>query len=133
MASAQLRGKLYKTGYRWAKALPKETQGNTAVQTPVMTTYQTISTATGSPGLPIPGTPQLRNPPRPTWVVMTVGRTPVPTQATGVTTVASSIPQTPLINISHIQDRTPQTTVTVKKEPTSTAPAAPAWKVAVAV
>ena len=64
---------------------------------------------------------------------MTVGRTPVPSQTTGVTTVASPIPQTPLINISHIQDRTPQTTVTVKQEPTSTAPAAPAQKVAVAV
>ena len=38
LASAQLRGKLYKTGYRPAKAVSKETQGGTAVQAPVVTT-----------------------------------------------------------------------------------------------
>ena len=54
-----------------------------------------------------------------------MGRVPNATQITGVTMVASPIPQTPLIKISHIQDRTPQTTVTIKQEPTSTVTTAP--------
>ena len=64
---------------------------------------------------------------------MTVARTPVPAQTTGATIMSSPVPQTPIINISHIQDKTPQTTVSVKQEPTSTTSAAPAWKLAVAV
>ena len=66
LVSTQLRGKLYKTGYRHTKAVSKETQGGTTVQTPVVTTNQNVTTAMGSPGPPIPGTPQLRTPPRPT-------------------------------------------------------------------
>ena len=62
-----------------------------------------------------------------------VKRTPTPTQTTGTTTMSSLVPQTPIINISHIQDKTPQTAVSIKQEPTSTTPAAPAQKVAVAV
>ena len=64
---------------------------------------------------------------------MTAVRTSVPTQTTGVTMTSSPVPQTPIINISHIQDKTPQTIVSVKQEPTTMTPAAPAWKVAVAV
>ena len=60
-------------------------------------------------------------------------RTPAPTQTTGTTKISSPVPQTPIINISCIQDKTPQTTVSVKQEPTTMTPAAPAWKVAVAV
>ena len=66
LASAQLRGKLYKTGYRRAKAIPKEMQVGTAMQTPTVTTNQNITTTMGSLGPPIPGTPQLRTPARPT-------------------------------------------------------------------
>ena len=86
----------------------------------------------GSPGPPVPGIPHLRTPPRPTQVV-TIARTLTPSQTTSTTTISSLVPQTPIINISHIQDKTPQTTVSIKQEPTSTTSAAPAWKVAVAV
>ena len=87
----------------------------------------------GSSGPLIPGTPQLRTPPRPTGVVMMAARTSAPTQTTGATKISSLIPQTPIINISCIQDKTPQATVSVKQEPTTMTPAAPAQKVAVAV
>ena len=60
-------------------------------------------------------------------------RTPVLTQTMGATKISSPVPQTPIINISHIQDKTPQATVSVKQEPTTMTPAAPAQKVAVAV
>ena len=102
------------------------------MQTPIMTTSQINTTVMGSPGPPIPGTSQLRTPPRPTQIVTTISRTPNPTQTTGVTTAASPIPQMPLININHIQDKTPQATVTVKQEPTGMVTTAPAQKVAVA-
>ena len=62
----------------------------------------------GSPGPSIPGTPQLRTPSRPMQVVMMAARTPVPTQTTGATKISLPVPQTPIINISHIQDKTPQ-------------------------
>ena len=103
-----------------------------AMQTPIMTTNQVNTTVIGSPGPPIPGTPQLRTPPRPIQIVTTIGRTPSSTQATGVTMVASPIPQTPLININCIQDKTTQATVTVKQEPTGTVTTALAQKVAAA-
>ena len=60
-------------------------------------------------------------------------RTPVLTQTTGATKISLPVPQTPINNINHIQDKTPQATVSVKQEPTTTTPATPAWKVAVAV
>ena len=71
----------------------------------------------GPPGPLIPGTPQLRTPPRPMQVVTTAARTPVPTQTMGTTKISSPVPQTPIINISCIQDKTPQATVSVKQEP----------------
>ena len=64
---------------------------------------------------------------------MTAARTSVPTQTTGVTLTSSPVPQIPIINISHIQDKTPQAIVSVKQEPTTMTPAAPAQMVAVAV
>ena len=60
-------------------------------------------------------------------------RTPIPIQTTSATMTSSPVPQTPIINISHIQDRTSQTTVSVKQEPTTMTLAAPAQKLAVAV
>ena len=130
--ATQMKGKIYKTGYRQAKLVSREAQGSMAMQTSIMTTDQINTTVIGSPGPPIPGTPQLRTPPRPTQVVTTVGRTLIPTQTTGVTTVALPIPQMPLININCIQDKTPQATVTVKQEPMGMVTTAPAQKVAVA-
>ena len=58
--------------------MPKETQVGTAVQTPAVTTNQNITTTMGSLGPPIPGTLQLRTPPRPTQVVMMAARNPCP-------------------------------------------------------
>ena len=46
----------------------------------------------GSPGPLIPGTPQLRTPPRPTQVVTMVARTPAPTQTIGTATISSLVP-----------------------------------------
>ena len=43
LASAQLRGKLYKTGYRRTKAAPKEVQGGVTGQTSVTTTGHGVS------------------------------------------------------------------------------------------
>ena len=71
----------------------------------------------GSPGPPIPGTPQLRTPPRPRQVVTMVARTPVPTQTSGTTTMRSPVPQTPIINISHIQDKTHKPQYLLNKNP----------------
>ena len=113
--------------------MPKEAQVGTAVQTPAVTTNQNITTTIGSPGPPIPGTPQLRTPPRPTQVVTMAARAPAPTQTTNTTRMSLPVPQTPIINISHIQDKTPQATVSVKQEPTTMTPAAPVQKVAIAV
>ena len=104
--------------------MPKEAQ---------VTTNQNITTTMGSPGPLFPGTPQLSTPPRPTQVVMITIRTSAPTQTTGATKISSPVPQTPIIYISHIQDKTPQATVTVKQESTTMTPAAPARKVAVTV
>ena len=64
---------------------------------------------------------------------MTAARTSVPTQAAGVTMTSSPVTQTPIINISHIQNKTPQIIVSVKQEPSTMTPAAPAQKAAVAV
>ena len=60
-------------------------------------------------------------------------RAPVPAQTAAVTTLNSPIPQTLIINISQIQDKTPQPVTTIKQEPPNVTMAAPAWKVAVAV
>ena len=62
LASAQLRGILYKTGYRRMKAVPKEVQaGVTGQSTAATAGYGISAVATGTPGPPIPGTPHLKN------------------------------------------------------------------------
>ena len=129
---AQQKGKLYKTGYRRAKAAPKEIHGGVTTQASATVTNRSIVPVTGTLGPSIPGTPQLKTPPRPTRVVTTAVRSTVPTHTTGVTTFSSPVPQTPLINISQIQDTTPQTTTLIKKEPSNTLLAAPARKITVA-
>ena len=133
LASAQLRGKLYKTGYRRTKAAPEEVQGGVTGQTSVMTIGCGVSAVpTGTPGPLIPGTPQLRTPPRPVRLVI-MPRAPVPAQTAAVTTLSSPIPQTLIINISQIQDKTPQPVTTIKQEPPNVTTAASAQKVAVTV
>ena len=100
LASAQLRGRLYKTGYRRTKAAPREVQGGVTGQSAATTAGCGVSTVTmGTPGPPIPGTPQLKTPPRPVRLV-TVPRGPIPTQTIAVTTPSSPVPQTPIINMN---------------------------------
>ena len=66
LASAQLRGRLYKTGYRRTKASPKEVQIGTTSQNTATTTGRAMSAVvTGTPVAPVPSTSQLRTLPRP--------------------------------------------------------------------
>ena len=70
LASAQLRGRLYKTGYRRMKASPKEVQVRTTGQNAAITAGRVVSAvATGTPVPPAPGTSQLKTPSRPVRLV----------------------------------------------------------------
>ena len=60
-------------------------------------------------------------------------RAPIPTQTVAVTTSSTPIPQTPVIKMNQIQDKTPQPVTTIKKEPSNVTVTASAWKVAIAV
>ena len=65
-------------------------QGGVTGQSAAITTECGVSTVTtGTPGLSIPGTPQLKTPPRPVRLVV-VPRAPIPAQ-----TVAATTPRTP--------------------------------------
>ena len=86
----------------------------------------------GMPGLPIPGTPQLKTPPRLVRLV-TVPRAPISTQTVAVTSPNSLVPQTPIISIKQIHDKTPQTVTTIIQELPNVTMTASAWKAAVAV
>ena len=77
LASAQLRGRLYKTGYRRTKAFSREVQIATTSQNTAITTGCAVSAvATGTPVQLVPGMSQLKTPPRPVRLV-TVPKTPV--------------------------------------------------------
>ena len=133
LASAQLRGRLYKTRYRRMKASPKEVQMGTTGQNAAIAAGHGVSTVTtGTPGPPVPGTPQLKSPTRPLRLV-TVPRAPVTTQTVVVTSPSSLVPQMPIISMKHIQDKTPQVVTTIKQEPTSVTTTASAWRAAMAV
>ena len=133
LASAQLRGRLYKTGYRRMKAVPKEVQmGITAQSAAIAAGHGVSAVATGTPGLPIPGTPQLKTPPRPVRLV-TVLRAPILAQMVAMTSSNNSVPQTPIISMKQIQDKTPQTVATIKQELPNVTMTTSAWKVAMAV
>ena len=106
-------------------------QGGVTGQTSVMTTGCGVSAvAMGTSGPPIPG--QLRTLPRPVRLVTTPWA-PVPAQTAAVTTLNSPILQIPIINISQIQDKTPQPVKTIRQELPNVTVAAPSWKVAVTV
>ena len=131
LASAQLRGRLYKTGYRRTKASPKEVQiGNTGQNTAITTGCGVSAIAAGTPAEPVPGISQLRTPPRPVRLV-TVPKIPVATQTMAVTSPSSPVPQTPIISMRQIQDKTPQTLTNIK-QPSNTTATAPVWKTAIA-
>ena len=132
LASAQLRGRLYKTGYRRTNASPKEVQiGTTSQNTAITTGHGVSAIAAGTPAAPAPGTSQLRTPPRLVRLV-TVPKGPVATQTMAVASPSSPVPQTPIVSMRQIQDKTPQTLTNIK-QPSNTTVTAPVWKAAVAV
>ena len=133
LASAQLKGRLYKTGYRRTKAAPKEIQMGTTGQNASITAGCGVSAvATGTPGPPVPGTSQLKTPPRPLRLV-TVPKTAISTQTVMVTSPSSLVPQTPIISMRQIQDKTPQTLTAIKQQPSNTTMTSPAQRAAIAV
>ena len=132
LASAQLRGRLYKTEYRRTKASPKEVQIGTTSQNTAITTGCGVSAiAAGTPAALVPSTSQLRTPPRAVRLV-TVPKGPVAIQTMAVTSPSSPVPQTPIISMRQIKDKTPQTLTTIK-QPSNTTVTAPVWKAAIAV
>ena len=132
LASAQLRGRLYETGYRRTKASPREVQiGTTSQNTAITTGHAVSAVAAGTPVVPVPSTSQLRTPPRPVRLV-TVPKAPVTMQTMAVTSPSSPVPQTPIISMRQIQDKTPQTLTTIK-QPSNITATAPVWKAAIAV
>ena len=115
LASAQLRGKLYKTGYRKARAFPREVQTGTTSQNTVTTTGRGVSAiAAGTPTASAPNTSQFRTPSRSVRLV-TVPKGPVATQAMTVNTPSSPVPQTPIVSMRQIQDKTPQTLTNIRQ------------------
>ena len=133
LASAQLRGRLYKTGYRRMKVAPKEVQVGVTGQSAAIAAGCGISTvAMGTPGLPIPGMPQLKTPPSLVRLV-TVPMAPISAQTVAVTSPNSLVPQTPIISMKQIQDKNPQSVTTIKQELPNVTMTASAWKAAVAV
>ena len=132
LASAQLRGRLYKTGYRRTKASPREVQiGTTSQNTAITTGCAMSAVATGTPVAPVPSMSQLRTPPRPIRLV-TVPKGHVATQTVAVTSPSSLLPQTPVISMGQIQDKTPQTLTNIKQSSNTTV-TAPVQKAAVTV
>ena len=110
---------MYKTGYRRTRVAPREVQGGVTGQGTAITAGCGVSTVTtGTPGPPIPGTPQLKSPPRPVRLV-TVPRAPNPAKTVAVTSPNSPIPQTPIISMKQIQDKTPQSVANIKQEPST--------------
>ena len=133
LASAQSRGRLYKTGYTRTKASPKEVQmGTTSQNTAITTGHGLSAVATGTPVALVPGTSQLETPPRPVRLV-TVPKASVSTQTVAVTSPSSPVPQTPIISMRQIQDKTPQTLTTIKQQLSNTTVTAPVQKAAIAV
>ena len=95
LASAQLRGRLYKTGYRRTKASPREVQvGTTSLNTAIATGHAVSAVTTGTPVQPVAGTSQLKTPPRPVRLVK-VPKAPVSTQTMAVTSPSSLVPPNP--------------------------------------
>ena len=128
LASAQLRGRLY----RRAKASPKEVQMGTTGQNTAITTGHAVSAVgMGTPVQLVPGSSQLKTPCRSVRLV-TVPKAPVSTQTIVVTSPSSPVPQTPIISMRHIQDKTPQTLTTIK-QPSNITATAPVWKAAIAI
>ena len=80
----------------------------------------------------MPGTSQLKTLPRLVRLV-TVPKASISAQTVAVTSPSSPVPQTPIISMRQIQDKTPQTLTTIKQQQLSMTMTAPAQKAAVAV
>ena len=84
---------------------------------------------TGTSAASAPNTSQLRTPHRSVRSV-TVPKGPVATQTMTVKTPSSPVPQTPIVSMRQIQDKTPQTLTNIR-QPSNTTATAPVWKAAV--
>ena len=127
LASAQLRGRLYKR----KKASAKEVQIGTTGQNAAITTGHGVSAnATGTPAASAPNMSQFRTPSRSVRLV-TVPKGPVATQTMTVNPPSSLVPQTPIVSMRQIQDKTPQTLTNIR-QPLNTTVTAPVWKAAIA-
>ena len=130
LASAQLRGRLYKTGYRRTKASPKEVQIGTTSQNAAITSGCGVTAiVAGTPAALAPNTSQFRTPSRSVRLV-TVPKGPIATQTMAVTSPSSPVPQTPIVSVRQIQDKAPQTLSNIK-QPSNTTVTAPVQKAAV--
>ena len=87
--------------------------------------------AAGTPAASAPNTSQLRTPHRSVSLV-TVPKGPVATQTVAVTSPSSPVPQTPIISMRQIQDKTPQNLTNIK-QPSNTTVTAPVRKTAITV
>ena len=93
--------------------------GTTNQNSAITTGHGVSAVATGTPVAPVPGTSQLKPPPRLVRLV-TVPKAPVTTQTVVVTLPSSPVPQTLIISMRQIQDKTPQTLTTIKQQPSNT-------------
>ena len=100
--------------------------GVTGQSTAITAGHGVSTDATGMPGLPIPGTPQLKTPSRPVRLV-TVPRAPISAQMVAMTSSNNSVPQTPIISMKQIQDKNPPTITTIKQEPPNETMTTTAW------
>ena len=87
--------------------------GTTGQNTAITTGCGVSAVARGTAVAPVPGTSQLKTPPRPVRLV-TVLKAPVPTQTVAVTSPSSPVPQTLIISMRQKQYKTPQTLTTIK-------------------
>ena len=130
LASAQLRGRLYKTGYRRTKASPKEVQIGTTSQNAAITAGCGVSAiVAGTPAALAPSTSQFRTPSRSVRLV-TLPKGPVATQTMTVNSPTSPVSQTPIVSRRQIQDKTPQTLTNIRHTSNTTA-TAPVRKAAI--
>ena len=65
--------------------------------------------------------------------LVTVPRTPISTQTVTVTSPSSLVPQTPVISMRQIQNKTPQILTTIKQQPLNVTTTALAQRAAIAV
>ena len=106
--------------------------GTTGQNAAITTRCAVSAVATGTPVPPVPGTSQLKSPPILVRLV-TVPKAPVSAQTVAITLPSSLVPQTPIISMRQIQEKTPQTLNTIKQQPLSMTATVPAQKAAIAV